>query len=62
MFFRPAKLAFLPRIVNEDDFMAASSATWTADNLADIVGYPLAGLFVAFLGGVTSQLVSRVLR
>jgi DHA3 family macrolide efflux protein-like MFS transporter len=56
MFFRPAKIAFLPRIVKEDDFMAASSATWTADNLADIVGYPLAGLFVAFLGGVSSQL------
>ena len=30
--------------------MAANSATWTADTLADIVGFPLAGLFVAFLG------------
>jgi len=56
LFFRPAKLAFLPRIVKEDDFMAASSATWTADNLADIIGYPLAGLFVAFLGTAASQL------
>jgi len=50
LFFRPAKTAMLPRIVREDDLMAASSATWTADTLADIVGFPLAGLFIAFLG------------
>ena len=50
LFFRPAKVALLPRIVHEDDVMAASSATWTADTLADIVGFPIAGLFVAFLG------------
>ena len=31
--------------------MAANSATWTGETLADIVGYPLAGLFIAFLGG-----------
>jgi MFS family permease len=56
LFFRPAKLAFLPRIVKEDDLMAASSATWTADNLADVIGYPLAGAFIAFLGTQASQL------
>ncbi len=50
LFFRPAKTAMLPRIVREDDVMAASSATWTADTLADIIGFPLAGLFIAFLG------------
>jgi DHA3 family macrolide efflux protein-like MFS transporter len=50
LFFRPAKTAFLPRIVKADDLMAANSATWTADTLADIVGFPFAGLFVAFLG------------
>lgn len=50
LFFRPAKVAFLPRIVREDDVMAASSATWTADTLADIIGFPVAGLFIAFLG------------
>ena len=50
LFFRPAKTAMIPRIVREDDVMAANSATWTADTLADIVGFPLAGLFVAFLG------------
>jgi MFS family permease len=50
LFFRPAKIAMIPRIVREDDVMAANSATWTADTLADIVGFPLAGLFIAILG------------
>ena len=56
LFFRPAKVAFLPRIVKADDIMAASSATWTADTLADIIGFPIAGLFVAFLGTQAAQL------
>ncbi|MEP7361393.1 MAG: MFS transporter, partial [Chloroflexota bacterium] len=56
LFFRPAKVALLPRIVAEDDVMAANSATWTADTLADILGFPIAGLFVAFLGTAASQL------
>jgi DHA3 family macrolide efflux protein-like MFS transporter len=50
LFFRPAKIAVVPRIVAPDDVLAANSATWTADTLADIAGYPLAGLFVYFLG------------
>lgn len=56
LFFRPAKVAFLPRIVGTDNLMAANSATWTADTLADIVGFPIAGLFVAFLGMRASDL------
>ncbi len=56
LFFRPAKVAFLPRIVGTDDLMAANSATWTADTLADIVGFPIAGLFVAFLGSRAADL------
>ncbi len=50
LFFRPAKIAMIPRIVREDDVLAANSAVWTADTLADIIGFPLAGLFVAILG------------
>lgn len=50
VFFRPARVAVLPRIVDDEDLLTANSATWIAENLADIVGYPLAGLFVAFLG------------
>jgi DHA3 family macrolide efflux protein-like MFS transporter len=56
LFFRPAKVAFLPRIVGTNDLMAANSATWTADTLADIVGFPIAGLFIAFLGTRASDL------
>jgi MFS family permease len=50
VFFRPAKAAAVPRMVRREDLMAANSATWTGETLADIAGYPLAGLFVAFLG------------
>ena len=53
IFFRPARIAALPRIVPEDQLVTANSATWLAETLADIVGYPLAGLFVGFLGAST---------
>jgi MFS family permease len=49
-FFRPAKAAVIPRLVRGEDLMAANSATWIGETVADIAGYPLAGLFVAFLG------------
>ena len=51
IFFRPARTAVMPLIVGEDELMAANSATWVGETLADVVGYPIAGLFVAFLGG-----------
>ncbi len=50
IFFRPARVAILPRIVSDDDLLTANSALWAGETFADIVGYPLAGLFVAFLG------------
>ena len=50
LFFRPARTALVPRIVRSDDLLAANSATWLADTFADIGGYPLAAVFVAFLG------------
>jgi MFS family permease len=50
LFFRPARTAILPRIVPEGDLLTANSAMWIGETLADVVGYPLAGLFVAFLG------------
>lgn len=50
IFFRPAREAIMPRIVRSDDLLTANSANWLAETLADIVGYSLAGLFVAFLG------------
>jgi MFS family permease len=50
LFFRPAKAAILPRIVRREDLTPANGAIWTGETLADIAGYPLAGVFVAFLG------------
>jgi predicted MFS family arabinose efflux permease len=49
IFFRPARVSVLTRLVDDDDLLAANSAMWVGETLADIAGYPLAGLFVAFL-------------
>jgi MFS family permease len=50
IFFRPARTAVIPRIVREDELVAANSAVWLADSMADVLGYPLATLFVTLLG------------
>jgi MFS family permease len=50
IFFRPAKVAILPRLISSDDLVAGNSAMWVAETFADIGGYVLAGLFVALLG------------
>ncbi|MFH1475307.1 MAG: MFS transporter [Chloroflexota bacterium] len=50
IFFRPARTAVIPRIVKDDELVAANSAIWLGDSLADVMGYPLAALFVASLG------------
>ncbi len=49
IFFRPARQAVLPRIVPDDDLLAANSAMWVGETIADIPSYALAGLFVVFL-------------
>ena len=54
IFFRPARTAVIPRVVRADELVTANSATWLGETLADVVGYPLAGLFVAFLGSAVS--------
>jgi MFS family permease len=50
IFFRPARTAVIPRIVKEDELVAANSAIWLGDSMADVVGYPLATLFVTAVG------------
>ncbi|HEY8438759.1 MAG TPA: MFS transporter, partial [Candidatus Limnocylindrales bacterium] len=50
IFFRPARVAILPRIVRSDELVTANSAMWAGETFADVIGYPLAGIFVAFLG------------
>ena len=47
IFFRPARIAILPRIVREDELLTANSALWIGETFADVIGFPLAGLFVA---------------
>ena len=49
VFFRPARVAILPRIVEEDELVTANSALWLGETIADVVGYTLAGLLVAAL-------------
>jgi MFS family permease len=50
IFFRPARVAILPQIVHEDELLSANSALWVGETMADIIGWPLAGLFVVSLG------------
>jgi MFS family permease len=50
IFFRPARVAILPQIVLEDELLSANSALWVGETMADIIGWPLAGLFVVSLG------------
>jgi len=54
IFFRPARTAVTPRVVREDELVTANSVTWLSETLADVIGYPFAGLFVAFLGSALS--------
>ena len=49
IFFRPARIAILPRIVDDSDLLPANSAMWVGETIADVVNYPIAGLFVLFL-------------
>ena len=49
LFFRPARVAILPQIVDEEDLVPANSALWVGDSIGDVLLYPIAGLFVVFL-------------
>lgn len=50
IFFRPARVAILPRIVREDELVTANSGLWIGETMADVIGFPLAGLFVVAVG------------
>lgn len=50
IFFRPARVAILPRIVRDDELITANSALWVGETMADVIGFPLAGLFVVAIG------------
>jgi MFS transporter, DHA3 family, macrolide efflux protein len=50
VFFRPARVAILPRIVEDDELITANASLWLGETIADVIGYALAGLLVAALG------------
>ena len=43
VFFRPARVAILPRIVPEEDLLSANSALWVGETFADIDRLPAGG-------------------
>ena len=49
IFFRPARVAIMPQIVENDELVTANSAMWIGETIGDVIAYPLAGLFVASL-------------
>jgi len=55
LFFRPAKQAIIPSIVPEESLLAANSLSSITDNVADIIGYPVAGLVIAGLSVVSES-------
>ncbi len=50
IFFRPARVAILPQLVEDDELVTANSALWIGETIADVLSFPIAGLFVVFLG------------
>jgi MFS family permease len=52
LLFRPAKVAVIPLIVEDRDLVAANSSVTLTETLADVLGYPLAGLLAAALFSV----------
>jgi MFS family permease len=49
LLFRPSKDGLVPQIVGRDELVTANSATSVTETLADLIGYPLAGVLVAAL-------------
>ena len=47
--FGPARFAVVSRTVDKEDLAAANGSLMTADNVSDLVGYPLAGVVVVIL-------------
>ncbi len=50
--FRPAKVAIVPLVVGDRDLVAANSAVTLTETMADLLGYPVAGLLVAALSSL----------
>jgi MFS family permease len=59
-FFAPAENALLPRLVGEEDLMAANSLNSLNDNLARLLGPALGGALLATSGFATVALVDAI--
>lgn len=51
LFFRPARGAVLPEVVEGEHLLRANSFVGATDNVMDVLGYPLAGALVVGLSG-----------
>ena len=49
LFFRPARVAILPQLVEDDELVTANSAPWVGETIADVLSFPIAGIFVVLL-------------
>ncbi len=49
LFFRPARVAILPQLVEDDELVTANSALWVGETIADVLSFPIAGIFVVLL-------------
>ncbi len=52
LLFRPAKNALVPVIVSKDELVTANSASTVNETIADLLGYPVAGVIVGALGAL----------
>lgn len=49
-FFYPARGALMPNLVREEDLLAANSVSGVSDNVVRLIGPPLAGMLMTYLG------------
>lgn len=49
IFFRPARVAILPQVVDQDELITANSALWIGETAADVFGFAFAGLLLTVL-------------
>jgi MFS family permease len=52
LLFRPAKTAVVPAIVDSRDLVTANSAMSLPETMADLIGFPIAGMIVTALSAV----------
>jgi hypothetical protein len=59
VFFRPARVTALPRMVRESDILPANSALWVGETLGDVIGYPIAASSCSRSGRAAARVLVR---